>query len=339
MTLTINPDAPTDAFRNRVLVGDAATRLREIPDDSIDTIITSPPYFLTRRYASGPDEIGTEDHVDTYVNRLVEVMAELDRVLKPTGSLWLNLGDSYSRGDRFGAPAKSLLLAPERLLVQLTQRGWICRNKVVWTKTNPMPQSVRDRLTCTWEPFFHLVRERSYFYDLDAARIPATSTRRAAKHTKLGKYEGRSPWAGPLAGSNDGLTRAREEGRAAHPLGKNPGDSWRLATAGFRGEHPAVFPEKLLEIPISVSCPERTCRSCGTPWRREARRDRLGDLHPTCEHRAGWVPGVVLDPFLGSGTTAVVARRLDRDWVGIEANPRFVAITDQRLNPSPGSTG
>lgn len=317
--------------RNLVLAGDATTRLRELPPASVDCVVTSPPYHLLRRYGGGPDEIGSEPHVEAYVNRLIEVIDEIARVIKPTGNLWLNLGDSYSRGQRYGAPAKSLLLAPERVLLALAERDWVCRNKVIWAKSNPMPHSVRDRLSCTWEPVFHLTRQGSYFYDIDAVRVPASSQRKPSSAAPA-KYTDRRPsWAGPLAGSNDGLDKARREGRASHPLGRNPGDVWRIATAGYREAHFAVYPERLIELPITATCPERACEICGQPWQRRPRRDRLGEITASCGCDAGWRPGLVLDPFIGAGTTAVVATRLGRDWLGIELNPSYVTLTRNRL--------
>jgi site-specific DNA-methyltransferase (adenine-specific) len=315
-----------------VLRGDALTRLRELPTDSVDCAITSPPYHLLRRYGAGALEIGTEQHVDDYVDRLVEVCDEIGRVLAPHGGLWLNLGDSFSRGSRYGMAAKGMLLAPERLLLKLAQRGWIVRNKAVWAKANPMPHSVADRLTVTWEPFFFLVRSPRYYFDLDGIREPHRTNRRPAALTHPPKYGGTRPaWAGPLAGVNDGLERARADGRAGHPLGKNPGDVWQIATAGFRGAHFAVFPEELVRRALVASCPQRVCVRCGRPWERERRRDRLGAARTQCGCRAGWRRGRVLDPFIGSGTVALVAERHGRDWLGIELNPAFAAMTESRV--------
>lgn len=314
-----------------LLVGDAATLLRTVEQSSVDCVITSPPYFLLRNYHHR-DQLGLEQSVDEWVTNIRLVMQEVARVLKPTGSVWLNLGDSYSRGTRYGAPAKSLLLGPERLLLQLMNDGWIIRNKVVWAKPNPMPASVRDRLTCSWEAIYFLVRSPAYHFDLDAVREPHV-TRKARSHvSREAKYESAHPeWAGPLAGKNDGLRRTRDDGRAGHPLGKNPADVWRLATATFAGSHFAVYPERLIERPMHLSCPERVCSRCGTPWRRERRRDRLGDLRADCNCDAGSQPGLVLDPFLGSGTTAVVAERLGRRWTGIELNPDFALLAQRRI--------
>jgi len=323
------------APRNRLLVGDAVTQLKRLPANSVNTVVTSPPYFMLRNYDAGPEEIGTEPDIEGYIQSLVDVCDQLARVLKPSGVMWLNINDSFSKSQRYGAPPKSLLLAPERLLLALADRAWLVRGKVVWAKSSHMPAAVRDRWTNAWEPLLMLTRSPQYFFDLDAARIPHTSSRQPARRPPKDKYAGiKPPWSGPLAGANDGLTRYRARGEVGHPLGKNPGDVWTFAPAGFRGAHFAVFPERLIERPILASCPERTCSACGSPWHRARRRDRLGDLQPSCSCNSGWQPGLVLDPFLGSGTVGVVAKRLHRDWLGIELNPKYAAMATERITNS-----
>jgi len=311
--------------RNQILLGDAREVLGRLPAASIDTAITSPPYHLLRSYSGGEQEIGTEATIAGYVENIVTVCDQLARVLTPTGSLWLNLGDSYSRHPRYGAEAKSLLLGPERVLLRLAETGWIVRNKVVWAKPNPMPASVGDRLNTTWEPLYLLVRSRKYFFDLDAIREPHRTRRPSTgrQTQELAKYATSRPqWAGPLAGSNVGLLRARAEGRAGHALGKNPGDVWTVATAGYRGAHFATFPEKLITRPLLATCPDQVCILCGRPWQRGA---------PVCDCGVGWRPGIVLDPFTGAGTVAVVAERHGRDWLGIELNPEYRQLALARI--------
>ncbi|MGO9198028.1 MAG: DNA-methyltransferase [Acidimicrobiales bacterium] len=314
--------------RREIITGDALTELRRLPTSSVDAVLTSPAYFRLRDYQVEA-QLGMEPTVSEWVDNLVRVCDELARLLKPMGSLWLNLGDSYSRHERFGAPPKSLLLGPERLLTALSARGWIVRNKVVWAKPNPMPASVGDRLNTTWEPMFLLVRSPRPFFDLDSIREPHRSTRSPKTKPPTGiKYGGgkRPPWAGPLAGSNDGLLKARAEGRSGHRLGKNPGDVWTVATAKFPGHHFATFPTALIERPLKATCPERVCGSCGSPWRRTGER-----LQPSCRCKGAWRPGLVLDPFMGSGTTAIVAERLGRDWLGIELKPEYVEMATERI--------
>jgi site-specific DNA-methyltransferase (adenine-specific) len=303
--------------RNQILVGDASEVLRTLPDAFVDCVVTSPPYYQLRDYGVA-GQIGLESTVDGWVEQLRAVFAQVARVLKPHGALWLNVTDSYSRHTRYGAAPKSALLGPERLLLALVADGWIVRNKVVWAKPNPMPASVGDRLNTTHELVYLLVRQRDYFFDLDAIRQPHRS--RAPRSNRRAMHSVPA-WAGPLAGSQDGLRRARANGVPGHPLGKNPGDVWWISTRGFRGQHFATFPEQLVERPLLATCPALVCRACG-----ELR----------CKCRTSVIPGLVLDPFFGTGTVGVVAKRLGRDWLGIELNPEFAGIAHARIAAAPG---
>ena len=335
--------------RNTILAGDVLERLGGLPEASVDCVVTSPPYFQLRDYGV-TGQLGLETTVDEWVANLRAVCRQLARVLKPTGSVWLNLGDSFSRHARYGAAPKGLLLAPERLLIALAADGWIVRNKVIWAKSNPMPTSVGDRLSLTYEVVYFLVRSRRYFFDLDAIREPFTST-----GSKTGRAAQAETWRGPLANTRVGLTWPRPTGQPGHPLGKNPGDVWRIATKGFRGAHFATFPPALLRRPILSTCPELVCTACGAPWRREVTTRRIGEVKPTPKERfvrsypghwrterqigdlipcgcgAPTLPGVVLDPFFGTGTVGAVARELGRDWVGIELNPDYIELARVRL--------
>ncbi len=164
-----------------------------------------------------------------------------------------------------------------------------------------------------------LVRSARYHFDLDAIREPhRTKSRRSARPIP----PARPAWAGPLAGRNDGLRRARAAEQPGHPLGKNPGDVWQLAAHAYRGAHFATFPEALVRRPLLATCPEWTCARCGAPWRRQ----------PGCPCRAGVTPGLVLDPFFGTGTVGVVAHQLGRDWLGIELSKTYVALAWDRLD-------
>jgi hypothetical protein len=164
------------------------------------------------------------------------------------------------------------------------------------------------------------------------------STEPRAVHSPGATVPGkRAAWAGPLAGDQSGLARLKHRGIPGHPLGKNPGDVWTLSTSTFRGGHHATFPETLVERPLLATCPQRVCIACGRAWQRAQVIRAVGylavsgELQPACECGAGWQPGIVLDPFVGSGTTAVAAQRLGRDWLGIELNPDFAAVADGRI--------
>ncbi|WP_211355004.1 DNA-methyltransferase [Blastococcus colisei] len=303
-----------------MLVGDATELLAHLPDRSVDIVLTSPPYFRLRDY--GVDgQLGLEGDIEEWVKNLRGVNREVARLLTPTGSLWLNLGDSYATHPREGATRKSLLLGPERLLLALQADGWLVRNKIVWSKSNPVPSPVRDRLAATWEVVFFLTRHPRYFFDLDAIRQPHTSHAQAPRRPASAPHTP-DTWRGPNAVGRSGLAGMRRSGRTGHQRGKNPGDVWRIASGRRHGSHHATSPLTLVERVICAACPEAVCSECSSPW-------TAGTA--ACQCQAPSRPGLVLDPFLGSGTTAVAANRLGRDWLGIELNRAFAAEAEQRI--------
>lgn len=321
--------------RNVILAGDAREVLPTLLPESVDAVVTSPPYFQLRDYDLGPGQLGQEATVDRWVEHLRSTMRDVYRLLKPTGSLWLNLGDTYSRHARLGAPAKSLLLAPERLALALIEDGFILRNRVIWHKPNPLPESVGDRLSSTYETIYFFTKQRRYFFDLDAIRVPHRSTTREhrPRHTEAGRS---------YVGGNRGLGGLKAAGKVGHRNGKNPGDVWTLPTALDREGHFATFPTALVEPAILATCPERICVQCDRAWTRPTRvltvHDAagarpvrtVGDL-ARCDCFAPAHPGVVLDPFFGTGTVGAAASRLGRDWLGIELNPQFRVLARRRL--------
>jgi site-specific DNA-methyltransferase (adenine-specific) len=320
--------------RNQILPGDARQRLSELLAESVDCVITSPPYFRLRDYGA-PKQLGQERAVEEWVANLRGVFRELARVLKPHGSVWLNVGDGYSRHRSWGAPPKGLLAGPERVLLALMADGWRCRNKVIWHKPNPLPQSAADRLSPAYEVVYLLVRQPTYYFDLDAIRVPHRSIRREGRPRP--QEAGRT-----YVGGNSGLGALKAAGRVGHRSGANPRDVWTIPTASYRGSHFATFPETLVERPLLATCPERICVQCDRPWRRPVRiltvhtREgsrtvkKVGEL-ARCDCFAPSRPGLVLDPFLGSGTVAAVAARHSRDWLGIELSPTYRKLACQRL--------
>lgn len=284
----------------QIVEGDALTVLRRLPESSVDCIVTSPPYFRLRDYGH-VGQLGLEQHVDDWVRELREVARALRRVLKSTGTLWLNLSDSYATHPREGAPRKSLVAAPERLLLDLIADGWIVRNKIVWAKSNPMPTSVRDRLSTTHEVIYLLSGSERYYFDLDAIRVPHTTRppKRGDRPRPPGRHDQQRPaWLGPNSDGDQGLAALKAAGRVGHPLGRNPGDVWHFATSRYPGAHFATYPQQLIERILRAGCPSG---------------------------------GIVLDPFMGAGTTAVVAEDLGRRWVGIELNAEFIRQAEARL--------
>lgn len=322
--------------RNQILTGDALKTLSLLPDGSVDSVVTSPPYFRLRNYGHD-DQLGLEASVDGWVDDLRAVLRECARVLVPTGTVWLNLGDSYSTHRREGAQRKSLLLGPERLALGLIEDGWAIRNKIVWAKTTTVPTSVRDRFATKHEFVYLLSQQSRYYFDLDSVREPHTSrppTRRPTTPVRARSTE-RPSWLGPNSDGDGGLKALRAAGLSGHPLGKNPGDVWRLGISNYRGAHFATFPDTLASRMVLAGTPLIRCSTCRAPWTRKLIRRGIRAWRrpprPTCACDASAEPGLVLDPFIGSGTTAIAAAKLGRDWLGIDINPEYVALAEQRI--------
>ena len=327
--------------RNTILAGNARDVLAGLLPESVDCCVTSPPYANAVRDYGAPGQLGQEPTITAYVENLREVLRGVRRVLKPTGSLWLNLGDGYARHPRQGVPRGSLMLTPQRMALALVADGWIVRNVAIWHKPNPMPQSARDRLSPSYETVIFAAKSRPYVFDLDAIRTPHRSADRArvALSERSRRYQG----------GNSGLGKLKAAGRVGNARGKNPGDVWTVPTAMDRLGHQATFPEALIERPILATCPERICVQCDAAWTRPTRivsrptnegmrhTREVGELR-RCECFAPTRPGVVLDPFMGTGTTAVVAERLRRDFLGIELNPAYARLATDRLRAVDGST-
>jgi len=318
--------------RNTILPGDAREVVARLLPESVDCVVTSPPYPGVRDYGTSR-QLGQTSDVKGYVAELRPVLRTLKKVLKPTGSLWLNLGDLYARHPGQGVPRGGLLLAPQRVALKLAADGWIVRNIVIWQKPNPLPQSAPDRLSPTYEVVIFATKNRRYFFDLDAIRVP--------HRTKTSPQPGESPRR--YRGGNSGLAGLKAAGRVGHANGKNPGDVWTVPTATDRLGHQATFPEELIERPILATCPELICVQCDRPWTRLARVltvhsaegmrpvRRVGEL-ARCDCFAPTRRGVVLDPFFGTGTVGVVAERLERDWLGIELNPTYRVQAAARIS-------
>jgi site-specific DNA-methyltransferase (adenine-specific) len=277
--------------QSRILCGDALQKLRELPSDSVDCTVTSPPYYRQRDY-SGLDQIGLERRPEYYVERLAEVFRECHRVTKESGSLWIVLGDKYIDGELLGMPW--------RVALALQEVGWRLRNDVIWHKPNAMPSSVKKRLTVDHEYLFFLTKSKEYHYDADAIREPhvtfSEKSRMRGGRGHFGKRGG-TPEQGKNAGDSN-LHDGRWD-QAFHPKGRNKRTVWSIPLSKFREAHFAVFPEALVETCIQAACPQ---------------------------------DGVVLDPFLGSGTVALVACRLGRRYVGIDCCQDYCEMARRRLD-------
>jgi len=298
-------------WQNSIQTGDCFDVLDELPAESVHMCMTSPPYYGLRDY-SHEDQIGLEETLDEYIDRLVRVGDALRRVLRDDGSWWLNLGDSYAgsggaggqwtaessgsaeyagdRGDGYNGPLneqllrrKNKMLVPHRVAIALQESGWVVRNDVTWVKPNPMPSSVKDRLNTTTEQIFHLTPQPDYWYDLDAIREPYAESyeKRADKGYEHKHGDAADGWAdgdhGHAANHNVGgiLDESGEYGDHMHPSGKNPGDVFEVSTKPFPDAHFAVYPPELCEKPIKATCPPKVCADCGAPYQREVEDNGL----------------------------------------------------------------
>lgn len=298
--------------RPTILSGDAADCLRTLAADSVHCCVTSPPYFNLRDYGT-PGQLGREATPEEYVEKLVGVFQEVRRILRPDGTLWLNIGDSYTSGGRktrdfdpklparsvnqrphtpAGMKPKDLIGIPWMVAFALRGDGWYLRQDIIWRKPNAMPESVRDRCTKSHEYIFLLSKSERYYFDAAAIREPALESSRARYKSAFncGKKE--------LAGRGRGAVSPNSPGMREFTGYRNKRSVWDINTAGYRGAHFAVFPEKLVEPCLLAGCPK---------------------------------DGIVLDPFMGSGTTGVVAKRLGRGFLGIDINPDFCAMAEERI--------
>jgi len=317
---------------NSIVEGDALEVLKHIETSSCDMCVTSPPYFGLRNYGAD-GQIGLEGSPEDYIERLVEIFREVRRVLRDDGTLWLNIGDSYAtrsgvqppRNTRnqcghtrktvpTGYKPKDLIGIPWMLAFALRSDGWYLRQDIIWQKTNCMPESVRDRCTKSHEYLFLLSKSQRYHFDAEAISEPIaeSSAKRYRQNISAQEGSGRQPgksngkmkaalprFGGDKYGDSKSEECRTKSGASYNPqLRRNKRDVWAISTAGFKGAHFAVFPAALV----------RPCILAGS---------RMG--------------GVVLDPFLGSGTTAAVATEEGRGYIGIDINPDYVNIAKKRV--------
>jgi len=279
-----------EIWQDQIHCGDACELLQRMPSDFCDAVITSPPYFQQRTYGH-EHEIGGESEPAEYIARLLKVFTEVRRVLKPSGTLWMVMGDKFVNGQQLGIPW--------RVAFGLQDSGWILRNDIIWHKPNAMPCAAKRRLTVDHEYVFFFTRTNNYYYDADAIREPHITFSEQSR-MRGGRTHFFRRQSTPEAGKNGGKINLHD-GRwdqAFHPLGRSKRSVWSIPLSKYRGAHFAVFPESLVT----------TCILAGSPSQ-----------------------GCVLDPFLGSGTTAVVAQRLGRHFIGIDCIERYCEMASARL--------
>ena len=252
-------------------IGDAVELLREMPPESVDTVITSPPYHGLRDYGV-EGQIGMEPTLEEYHDRLLEVTAELKRVMKPSAVLFWNHGDSYQN--------KCLTMQDARLIIRMIdEQGFLLRNRNIWHKINGMPSSVQDRFSNMYEPVYMLVKQKKYCFDLESVRVPhkdATEVKYRMKLRKNKNYNVKAPYGSNTPyrhnaariTSQESPNRIWDDDATLERLiaaGKNPGDVWRISTQPYPDSHFATFPIALVEPLIKAGCPAEICSVCGLP--------------------------------------------------------------------------
>ena len=309
-----------------LLVGDVREKIKEIDYLSIQAIVTSPPYWGLRDY-DNDNQIGQEESPEQYVNNITSLARQFKKVLKNNGLFWLNLGDTYfgAKGGHWSsdnsftndttgtkyrehrkAPPKHIYLKtkdmvgiPWKVAISLQQDGWYLRNDIIWAKNNPMPEAVKDRFAKSHEHIFLLSKSKHYYFDYESVLEPYTEPLNRWGGERFNDVEQTKY----LDSGVDSYRHQNKDGKGKlsrpNPDGKVRKDVWKFNTSSFKGAHFAVFPEKIPELCIKAST-------------------KKGDT--------------VLDPFMGSGTTAVVAKKLGRKWVGIELNAEYVKIIKDRTS-------
>lgn len=287
----------------QIITGKAAETLRLLPVCCCSTCVTSPPYYGLRNY--GKDgQIGLEETPEEYTRRLVEVFREVRRVLKDDGTLWLNIGDSYATKAAGAVKRKDLNGIPWLLAFALRSDGWHLRADIIWHKPNTMPESAKDRPTRAHEYIFLLSKSPDYFYNAEAIKEPAagfpgSENLNARRRGNSRTFRGGNAYTHNQAAENSASVERESHGLTPNETGKrNRRTVWTVATRPYKGAHFATFPEELA----------RPCILAGS---------RPGDT--------------VLDPFCGSGTTGAVAIQEGRDFIGIDINPEYIKLSEQRL--------
>lgn len=369
-----------EEIKNTIIQGDVMEVLKQLPNESIDMCITSPPYWKLRDY-NHEGQLGNESNFKEYIDKLINVYKEVYRVLKKEGSNWVNIGDVYSSNNRIGVKKQSLIGIPDRFKIAMIDEGWLCRNEVIWHKPNAMPSSAKTRFNNDYEKMFFFTKDDLYYFKTQYEEIKTKKTERI-KNKKESKYLSVEQESSVRQGMNrergnkiievrkhlpsqeefvnfmrtrsniniicentnikrstvehwfrrdvkgfsypkvedwneakyllddfseefskidfglthidyetDDINKNTDKGRVKRAV-------WSINTKGFKGCHFAPYPEKLIETPIKACCPEG---------------------------------GIILDIFMGSGTTGVVAKKQNKNYIGIELNKKYIEIAKERI--------
>jgi len=340
----------------QILVGDALEILRTLPSDSVNCVVTSPPYWGLRDY--GVDgQLGLEPSPAAFIANLVAVFEEVRRVLRPDGTCWVNMGDSYSHGGggskgdarwpkeaehgnitprhmkaASGMKPKDLMMMPHRVAIAMQDAGWYVRQDIVWAKPNPMPESVRDRCTKSHEYIFLLTKSERYFFDQDGICEPVSPNTHARLSQDVQNQIGseRANGGAKTNGPMKAVGRGVGWGHGTDAEQRQRGRVRKLAEAGSGTKNNGSFDQAMAIMPSVRN--KRSVWSIATQSFKEAHFATFPLEIPTICIKAGCpVGGVVLDPFFGAGTTGLAADRLQRDCIGIELNPAYAEMARQRI--------
>ncbi len=334
--------------QNHIYLGDTLEVLKTLPNEIINCCITSPPYWGLRDYGVN-GQIGLEKTPEEYVQKLVHIFSEVKRVLKPEGTLWLNLGDSYAGSGKgaanypknskkyrqgtnkgmlgknavnlklpSGYKSKDLIGFPWMVAFALRNDGWYLRQDIIWHKPNPMPESVTDRCTKSHEYFFLLSKSKKYYFAQNKIKQPLKDSSIARLAQNIENQKGSNRVSGKINGSMKAVAKKFDKSMAGggskikghsgyfdkngNFIGSsmaNKKSVWTVTTKPFKEAHFATFPEELIIDCVRAGCP---------------------------------INGIVLDPFMGSGTTAIVAKKQNKGYIGIELNPKYIEIANERIN-------
>jgi site-specific DNA-methyltransferase (adenine-specific) len=312
---------------NKIYTGHALDILKQFSNSFINMCVTSPPYWGLRDYNTEPvkwndgwtGELGAESDFNQYITHLCDIFDEVKRVLKDDGTCWVNLGDTYggsslnlsysvkTKGETSflkdvnhlqktahtrGKFSKSLLLIPFRFAIEMMNRGWTVRNVIIWQKPNASPSSAKDRFTVDFEYLFLFSKNKKYYFKQQLEPFKKSTIARCKTGCVINKG---SQYKGL---NKENFEKLQQRILSGAIQGKNKRTVWQISNKGYHGAHFATFPKDLVEIPIKAGCPEN---------------------------------GIVLDPFIGSGTTAIVAEKLNCNWIGIELNPQYTQLANERI--------
>ena len=314
---------------NKIYNLDCFEGLKQLDDQSVDMVITSPPYWALRDYGIDK-QFGLQPTFKKYVEQLLNLFDEIKRVLKDNGTAWINLGDTYygggtgqdksmshgkyvkdhfkgianalnSRDKNFDYKSKCLCMVPERFAVGMVDRGWILRNQIIWWKPNAMPHPVKDRFTVDFEKLFFFSKKKDYYFETQREPVKEDSIKRACRGRKHKSQSSCGQWQSEYSGYEDMEERYKKgELRGVHKDGRNKRTVWEITLKQGKYNHCAPYPIELVETPILAGCPEK---------------------------------GIVLDPFMGSGTTAIACLKNNRRFIGFELNPEYAKICMDRVKP------